>query len=361
MDTSPYVRLAARLDELPNGFPPAPDGAGLRLLELLFTPEQAGLTAQLRLTLETPAQIAERVGGDPQELRSQLKKMVGQGLIRAGRAPAGGLGFGLLPFVVGIYEMQGEWIDARLAQAFEEYYQQAFGRSLTLQPPLHRVIPVNQTVRTGIEVRPFESAAEIVAQARAWAVIDCICRKQQALIGQPCEHPVDVCLALSQTPGAFNNMTAGRALTQEEALQTLRRAAEAGLVHSVANSQDDVRYICSCCTCACAILRGMVELGIAGVIASSPFVCSVDADACLACGACSGRCSFGALTLGDDGIPRVDAIRCAGCGVCAVVCPQDALSLVRRSEPAIEATPQDEEAWLRARAAFRGGALDTVL
>src|SRR5512137_3033177 len=81
-----YRRLAARLNELPNGFPPTPDGAELRLLAYLFTPEEAALAAQLRLTLETPAEIAVRIGGDAQTLRKQLKSMVARGLITAGRA-----------------------------------------------------------------------------------------------------------------------------------------------------------------------------------------------------------------------------------------------------------------------------------
>jgi hypothetical protein len=88
-----YRHLAARLNELPNGFPPAPDGAELRLLAYLFTPEEAALAAQLRLTLETPDEIAARLAGDAQALRKQLKSMVTRGLITAGRAPTGGLGY----------------------------------------------------------------------------------------------------------------------------------------------------------------------------------------------------------------------------------------------------------------------------
>ena len=58
MDNTHYRALAARLDELPNGFPPTEDGAELRLLARLFSAEEAALVAQLRLTRETPAQIA---------------------------------------------------------------------------------------------------------------------------------------------------------------------------------------------------------------------------------------------------------------------------------------------------------------
>ena len=70
------------------------------------------------------------MGGDPQALRGQLKEMAKRGLITAGRAATGGLGFGVMPFVVGIYEMQAGRIDAELAQLFEDYYQRSYRRSL---------------------------------------------------------------------------------------------------------------------------------------------------------------------------------------------------------------------------------------
>ena len=74
MDDTPYRELAARLNELPQGFPPTEDAAELRLLARLFTPEEAALAARLRLTLETPAEIAARVGGEAAALRRQLRR-----------------------------------------------------------------------------------------------------------------------------------------------------------------------------------------------------------------------------------------------------------------------------------------------
>ncbi len=363
MTDTPYRQLADRLNALPNGFPPAPDGAELRLLARLFTPAEAALAAQLRLTRETASQLAARLGaplgGDPQALRKQLKSMASRGLIAAGRAADGsGLGYGLLPFVVGIYEMQVGRIDAELARRFEDYYQQTFGRSLQTQPPVHRVIPVNESVRQGLELRPFEDVAAILAGAKAWGVLDCICRKQQALVGHPCQHPVDVCMAFSDTPGAFDQAQAMRALTQAEALATLRRAAEAGLVHSVSNNQRGTWYICNCCTCGCAILRGLAELGLGNVIAPSGFVCQAEAEKCIACGLCVERCPFGALTL--DSPVQINAVRCAGCGVCTLACPEGALSLGLR--PAAEAflPPATEEDWRQARAQTLGIDLEAV-
>lgn len=358
MTENPYKQLAERLDALPNGYPPTDDGAELRILEYLFSPEEATLAAKLRLTQETPKQLAERIGGDARELRTQLKGLARRGLITAGRTDSG-LGYGIMPFAVGFYETQVATIDAEFAQLFENYYQEAFGEVLMVTPQIHRVVPIEQSVKVDLEVRPFESAADIVAQSKAWGVTDCICRKQQALIGKPCDHPIDVCMVFSDRPGAFDGSSVVRALTQEGAMETLRRAADAGLVHSVSNSRDGNHYICNCCTCSCAVLRGMAELGMPNVVARSAFVNQVDEDLCIGCGTCEERCQFGAVTV--DGIAHVDTTRCVGCGVCVITCPADALSMVRRPEDEIAPLPTTERDWMAARAVARGQDLNEVL
>ena len=47
-------------------------------------------------------------------------------------------------------------------------------------------------------MQPFESASEIVNSMQSWAVQDCVCRKQKALIGEACGHPLDVCMVFSK-------------------------------------------------------------------------------------------------------------------------------------------------------------------
>jgi electron transport complex protein RnfB len=365
MTQDPYKRLAERLDALPNGYPPAPDGAELRLLEKLYTPEEAALAAELRLTLETPAQIADRLmnagwqGIEARTLRDMLKNMVSKGLITAGRVE-GGLGFGLMPFVVGIYEAQIGRIDAELARLFEDYYRQSFGQVLAIQPALHRVVPVGEDVRMDLEIRPYETASEIVRHAQAWGLNDCICRVQKALIGEACQHPVDVCMILSQKPGAFDNSPLFHPLTMQQALDTLQRAAKAGLVHSVSNVQEEISYICNCCTCGCGILRGMKELGIANVVAHSAFVNQVDEALCVGCEDCIPLCQFDALSLA-DGMLQINQMRCTGCGVCVSSCLEAALGLVRRPSEEILPVPGHESDWRMQRSVARGLDINRVL
>jgi electron transport complex protein RnfB len=358
MNSNPFKRLAERQDALPNGFPPTEDGAELRLLAKLFTAEEAAIAADLRLTLETPGQIAARLGGDPRELKSHLKGMARRGLISWGKVE-GGIGYGLLPFVVGIYEFQAGTIDAELAQLFEDYYQEVFTDVLKVKPQVHRIVPIEENVRIGMEIRPYESATGIVEEANAWAVIDCICRKQKALIGDPCEHPMDVCMIMSERPGAFAGRPTLTSLTQQEAKNTLRRAADAGLVHSVSNSQEGHWYICNCCTCSCGILRGMAEMGISNVVAQSAFVNQVDEDLCFACEDCLEFCQFDALTMEETVV--VNEIRCVGCGLCVQACPEEALTLIRRPEEDILKTPVTERDWMQARAFERGIEISSVM
>jgi electron transport complex protein RnfB len=350
-EMEPYRRLAARLDSLPNGFPPTEDGVELRLLARLFTPEEAGLAAQLSPYPEDVDSIAERIGEETKTLKARLKTMARSGLIRTAKTRRG-LGFALMPFVVGIYEMQVDKIDEELARLFEDYYQRVFNRMLPVEPNFHRVVPVEESVRVDMEVQPFESVTEIIHKAKAWAVMDCICRKQKALIGEPCEHPLEVCMIMSDVPGVFQGRDHLRSLTEIEARDLLSTSAEAGLVHCVSNTQEGTTYICNCCTCACGILRGMAEFGLANVVARSPFVNQVDPELCTACGLCEERCPFEAIRIED--VAMIDEHKCLGCGVCTLVCVDGAMTLVRRPESQIVHPPVNEAVWGRERAAARG-------
>jgi Na+-translocating ferredoxin:NAD+ oxidoreductase subunit B len=152
-------------------------------------------------------------------------------------------------------------------------------------------------------------------------------------------------MVMSQNAGAFDANSTIRALNRTEAMQTLQRAAGAGLVHCVSNNQRDLWYICNCCTCSCGVLRGMAELGIANVVARSAFVNRVNEDLCNGCEACLSACQFSALAV--DGFAMVQETRCVGCGVCVMACPQGALGLERR--PGEAEPPITEDDWRSAR------------
>lgn len=357
---SAYRQLAQRLDTIPNGFPATESGIELKLLAKLYTPEQAELAAVMRLTPEPAEAIAARVGWEPAAAYNALKDMARLGLIRAQRGEQG-LAFGLMPFVVGVYESQLARMDEELARLFEAYFQESFGREVLSTPPsVHRIIPVEQSIPVDLEVFPYERASQLLEGANSFGVRDCICRVEKRLLGQGCDHPVENCLVFHPAENAFERSRTIRTISKEEALRILRQATEAGLVHSSANVQKGHGYICNCCTCCCGILRGLTEFGNAEAMARSNFHATVDSDLCIACATCLEVCPFGALSLPGD-IVEVDLGRCMGCGLCVPACPSEALSLLRKPETEITPPPLDEEAWLMERARSRGIPLHEIL
>jgi ferredoxin len=347
-----YRGLAQRLDAIPNGFPATESGVELKLLAKIFEPEEAALAAEMSLTREPAEAIAARAGADPKTAYRTLKTMVRKGQIRVSRKDRK-LVFGLMPFVVGIYEEQLPRLDRELAMLFEQYYQEVKGPFTHYAPPFLRVIPVEEAIPAGIEIYPYERATELLESAKAWGVRECICRLQQKLIGEGCDRPVENCLVFAPVEGVFDRSEVTRAITKEEAKSILFEAEEAGLVHSPGNYQDGNYYICNCCTCCCGLLRNVAESGVPTVIARSDFVAIADTEACAGCGDCVARCQFGALVVVDE-LCLVDAERCVGCGLCTTVCPTEALHLYRRAEGEVPPPPMTSKEWRAQRALARG-------
>jgi electron transport complex protein RnfB len=60
MNDKIYEKLANVLDTLPNGFPRTDSAVEIKLLKKIFTPEQAELFCDMRLTFETAEEVAKR-------------------------------------------------------------------------------------------------------------------------------------------------------------------------------------------------------------------------------------------------------------------------------------------------------------
>jgi electron transport complex protein RnfB len=346
-----YRQLAKALDALPNRFPSTATGVELRLLAKLFTPEEAALACLLRLEPASAADIANRASSDQKEARNALKRMVAKGLIDIKKGE-GEFGFAIRPFVVGFYEGQLPRMDAQMAELFEQYYHETQGGILKDVPSHHRIIPVGRAIPLQVEIHPFERASEMLDGALSWGVRDCICRKQQHLLGKDCGHALESCLVFAPVKNAFDRSTVDRAITKEEAIRILRATEDAGLVHSSGNYRDGIEYICNCCTCCCGIMRGVAEYGIMSAVARADFQIALDADSCTACGDCIERCQFHALSL-SGAVVDVDIACCMGCGLCVVACPTEGLRLERRKTGEVATPPADIKEWRAQRSSHR--------
>ncbi len=342
-----YNKLAEKLDQLPNRYPATESGVEIRLLEKMFALEEATLAAEMSGEKESASVIAERAGVPVKDAKLILKDMVRNKLILFSKKD-NELGFGLMPFVIGLYEEFLPRLDKESAELFEQYFQETKGKITGKGISVHRVIPVEESIDFEMEIFPYEKASDLLENAKSWGVRDCICRTQKDLIGDPCEHPLENCLVFAPIEGAFDRSDIDRAISKEEAIQILHESEEAGLVHTTGNYQGPNYYICNCCTCSCGILRGVAEFNNSTAITRSDFLAIVDEDLCVICGDCLERCQFNALELGDNTL-LIDMVNCVGCGLCVPVCPEDALVLIRRPEGELQPPPENIKSWGKIR------------
>jgi len=146
-----------------------------------------------------------------------------------------------------------------------------------------------------------------------------------------CTQPIEVCLLLGFYADYYIDLGMGRRVSQEEALDILELAEEAGLVHQVPDSLDP-GAICNCCPDCCGDLRMLKMIPNAVEFAISNHFAQVDLDLCNGCETCVDRCPMDAISLGADQCANINLERCIGCGLCVKTCPTEALILVSKSE-----------------------------
>ena len=354
MATDPYEQLAARLDEIPNSFTATEEGTHLKVLKWIFTSEEAELASKMKLRGETIEELATRLEIPLDGLEDLLEKMDGKGQIRAWNSSTGRR-YALLPMVVGVYDEQVYRMDKEFAQIIEDFldtsrYDGLWGN----EPALFKVIPINRAIRTDLEIYPYEIAEQLIERSKSWGVRECICKKQQGLLGNPCKYGVSKCIQIHpRKENVFEETDRTESISKEEALEILREAEEAGLVHCSMNTQKDHFYICNCCTDCCQILRGLTKWEQPHAFVRSNYQTAVDVNLCTGCESCLDRCQFEALSISEE-VCVVNTDRCIGCGVCSISCPEHALQLVLRDPENRNSPPESLMEWGFLKAASRG-------
>ncbi len=342
MSSDIYERLRSFLDTLPTGFPATPTGVELRILKKLFTPEEAELTMNLQSEPEELSQIAVRLGREEPELASKLEEMARRGLIFRTRV-GDRVHYQAFQFVIGIYEFQINNLDGEFSQMFEEYLPY-FGMSLArVKTKQLRVIPVESAVAALTNVAPYNKIRELVRQQDLIAVTECICRKEQKLLGKDCDRPKETCLGFGQFARFYIDNHWGRQISVDEALGILDLAEKSGLVLSPSNTQELVA-VCCCCPCCCPTLKTVKMVSKAKYVTTSYYQASIDSALCVNCGLCIERCQVEAIKEG-DGHSEVAVEKCIGCGLCVGTCPEQAISLTEK--PHMDPPPQDFRATLK--------------
>lgn len=344
MNENSYQKLAEHLDQLPEGFAPSETGADLRLLQRLFTPEQAELATHLTLERESAAVIADRAGLSIVETQQMLKEMSKRGLIFSTVQDDGPDLYQAVPFVIGIYEFQVNNLSEEMLQDLEDYWSTIKPRSRPETIPQMRTIPVGESIEPHLEALPYEQVNELVKAHDRYAVAPCICRRNARMRGRGCDAPEESCLMFDEWADYYVRDGRGRSIELSEVFEILKRADAANLVLQPTNSKD-IAAICCCCGCCCGVLHGLQQHPKPAEIVASSFISQLDPELCDACWDCLERCQMQALAEDGDRVSQ-NSDRCIGCGLCVTTCPSDALTLVRKPDrDSIQVPDSFDDTW----------------
>ncbi len=337
-----YDKLADLFNQIGYGSRKSPELDAL--LKALFNDEEARAALNLSpLSPESPAQVAERLGEDPDQMARLLDGMADKGLIYSSTRD-GGKWYKTIQLVPGIFELQfmkGEVNEHAkdMARLFDAYFKAVSPKSdderdtLISEAGMHfaRVIPIEKTVASGTEIYSFEEARRYVDEADMITVSVCYCRHEKRLLDHGCEYPDDVCLQFGPFAKFVEERGFGRKISRAEAHEVLKKSADAGLIATSTNTTDRIDFICNCCTCCCGVLSGVSKFNAPVRTVSSNYEAVIDSDECTGCGECVEKCQMDAIGLEEETAELI-ADRCIGCGVCVHHCPAEAISLVRRSD-----------------------------
>jgi len=330
MPSEVYLRLREKLDQYSCGFPLTESGVELKILKNIFTEEEAEMFLCLSLQLETPEEIARRSGGEPDVVGPLLQKMKEKGNVFSWHKGET-VKYGAAPFILGLYEFQLNRMDKELAGLCEQYFNEAFLKSIATVDPLMRAIPINRSLEVTRPIATYEDSRRIIKNKKLISLAKCICRVQQGLVDKGCGKPLEVCLSFGASAQHYIDQGLGHRITAEEALKVLDVAEEAGLVIQHSNSQNP-GGLCCCCGDCCGLLRALNQLPCPAEAVASKYFAVAETDLCTGCEICLERCQMGAISLSEESLVQINLERCIGCGLCVTKCPAGAIQLEIKPE-----------------------------
>ena len=333
-----YRRLQQHLDRMPVGFPATQSGVEIRILQRLFTPDEAEIALELSAIPEPAATIHKRFKSRMAlpELKQKLDRMAEKGNILAWPIE-GEVRYAKMIFAIGMYERQVKKLTPEFERDTRQYMEEAFGQAFhTTKTTQLRIVPVNKRIAVERGVTTYDQIrAHVEASPGPFAAIPCICRSGQDLLGESCKQTKlrDNCLMIGMAARWAADSGMGRTMSREEMLDLLDQADKEGLVLEPENTKSPM-FVCCCCGCCCNVLQSAKRLPNPADYFSSSFYAAVAPDVCESCGTCEVRCQMEAISS-TEGKAVVDHLRCIGCALCVTTCPSGALRLEPNEKPRI--------------------------
>lgn len=363
-----YRKLREEINKMPVPYSETASGVELKLLKHLFTPAEAEIALKLNILPETINRIHKRVQKSgitiiPIELEEMLDKLVQKGAIMGGRAfESNGKGkqYSLAQLAVGMFEFQNNRLTQDYVHDFEQYVKEQYHKDmLGTKTKQMRTIPVSQSVTPEMRIGPYNDMKKYVEGLKDdISVSDCVCRQSARVIGGSCRHSdiSETCLTFGDAARYSIGRGFSRQITNEEALNILNRAEEAGFILQPQNAREP-QFVCCCCVDCCHALKMWKMHPRPADLYISNYYATIDPSKCKGCKKCIDRCGMEAISLKDK-IAVVNPDRCIGCGVCFAACPNDAHRLQMKEK--IYVPPKHQDAMYQKIMVERYGLLSTM-
>nr|MDO8118546.1 4Fe-4S binding protein [Candidatus Sigynarchaeota archaeon] len=393
-----YEQLRRHFDSGPIPFYATASGIEIKLLKDFFSEEDCRILLALGWVRVSAEKIHKRLKQarvpEGQFTLDQLKKKLDElylnGTINM-KIKKGVRKYCLDPVVIGWYEHKIDALTPDQVRMFYEYasdgsFPSIWGGDGVGTPPQMRTIihpgafdaitadgeekgtrkvDINETILHEPAVARYDDVRALLANLpdeTLFVVINCICKRSQDLINQPCKKTDDRrhCLSIGEGSQKYLDRGQGTRITKQEAQDLLEWQIKQGLVLQCGNYRDELREVCACCGCCCGVLVNAKKLPRPADLFHVAYQARIDPAQCKKCGRCMARCQMEAIEKADSGknvIYRVNLDRCIGCGVCVEGCKHVAIKLVRKNTTM---PPKDKDTLVMQRLKDRFGTIGLI-
>ena len=100
----------------------------------------------------------------------------------------------------------------------------------------------------------------------------CYCRHKMEHAGTRCDAPMDICMTFNASASSLVRSGYARGIDASECLDLLDLAQEHNLVQFGENVQQNVNFICNCCSCCCEALVAARKYGMMHPVHTTNFL-----------------------------------------------------------------------------------------
>jgi len=346
-----YQKLTERINLFPQGA--VATDLLYNILKILFSEREAGLVSLLPIKPFNAKKASVIWKIKETEASKILNDLADRGIL-LDTENIGDILYSMPPPMAGFFEFslmryRNDIDQKTLSELFYQYMnvEEGFIKDLFTngETQLGRVF-VNEVVlssENALHVLDYERASEVIKTAGSIGIGVCYCRHKMQHIGKNCNAPMEICMTFNGSADSLTRHGIARKVDVSEGIDLLQKARDFNLVQFGENVQENVNFICNCCSCCCEALIAARKFGFLNPVHTTNFIPSIIEENCNGCGKCVSLCPVEAMTLVSSNEPdkplkkkaKANQEICLGCGVCLKGCEKKAIRLSSRKERVI--------------------------